>query len=578
MKIKFYAALIALLVSYVPVLSNAQVTVYLSIPNPATITRVSAGVPTFSIADANVLVSRYNVTGFTQLYPNHRFEFMQHVYALQCRDEAFAVALKNNWPAAFPYYELHGTPQNLAYYPNDWGYGNYGYLNYIGMPNAWDISKGDTGTVIGISDNYFDMANPDLQNYKVKRLTYNVPPNYSWDFGHGTTVAGIASGGTDNHYAYPGVGFNCRLDLVGIKSTDVLASMSDRNCAAVNASWGTNAGFDLGYIFNTTVYDQTNLQYAYENGTLTVAAAGNGQTGSPGFAGQYFTPASLDHVMSVTNVGWANARNGSTNYNVQGAHECYQGDSVNHCYQHNTRVDICAPAFDLGAIAADSADTSRHYLPLAGTGTSFAAPQVTGVAGLMHSVNSCLSPYQLEWILKSTANDSILGYPENLKYAGRLGAGGLRAGAAVAKADFHTFSCNDAATQTMFIQGLEFNTICAPGYSSNGVVPHLTPVITNGTAPFTARWVPIPGNEATLNDVKALQPTVTAATGGKLLYYHLTVYDSDPVAQKVADKIIRIQLDTAALSDFAMRDSYVDMLDEPNSQATVDARNWEIWH
>ncbi|MBK9354223.1 MAG: S8 family serine peptidase [Bacteroidetes bacterium] len=63
-------------------------------------------------------------------------------------------------------------------------------------------------------------------------------------------------------------------------------------------------------------------------------------------------------------------------------------------------------------------------------GTSFASPMVAGVAGLMLSVNPCLKPHEIESILKSTASN-IYSIPENVQYAGQLGAGRVDAFEAV---------------------------------------------------------------------------------------------------------------------------------------------------
>jgi hypothetical protein len=138
------------------------------------------------------------------------------------------------------------------------------------------------------------------------------------------------------------------------------------------------------------------------------------------------------------------------------------------------------------------------------------------------------------------------------------------------------YNVNTQGTQTFNIVGVELNTICRPGLASNGVLPQLTPVLENGTPPYTYQWEALTGNTATLNANNIAKPTITASTGTHLLFLYLTVRDNSTV-QKVASKRIKIQLQTNAVYDLSGRDSYVDMLNEPNTQATVDPREWNIW-
>jgi hypothetical protein len=60
------------------------------------------------------------------------------------------------------------------------------------------------------------------------------------------------------------------------------------------------------------------------------------------------------------------------------------------------------------------------------------------------------------------------------------------------------------------------------------------------------------------------------------MYYRVTVYDGSEV-QKVASRMIRIQLYDKDTADLASRDSYMDMLDEPNKMAVLYKRDWQIW-
>ena len=166
----------------------------------------------------------------------------------------------------------------------------------------------------------------------------------------------------------------------------------------VNVSWTSGC--------YTNSYAQAIVDEVFANGTVIVASAGNGST--CGGSSNLVYPAALNNVISVSSVG--------PNDN----HERYIGNPAS-THQHNTTVDICAPGYDVALTIAPG-----NYLT--GNGTSFAAPYVSGTIALMLAANSCLTPDDIEFILKETAvNLDDL----NPAYAGRLGAGRMDAGAAV---------------------------------------------------------------------------------------------------------------------------------------------------
>jgi len=159
-------------------------------------------------------------------------------------------------------------------------------------------------------------------------------------------------------------------------------------------------------------------------------------------------PAAYSNVFSVTSVGPSNN------------HERIIGNSAT-THQHNNTVDLSAPGYDVAISSA-----SGWYLT--NSGTSFAAPQVTGTIALMFAVNPCLSQANIEYILKASSFniDNI-----NPLYAGKLGAGRLDAAAAVLMAQ-NWSSISVTATSSVS---------CEP---NSGQIQ----LNVNGTAPFTAVW------------------------------------------------------------------------------------------
>lgn len=437
--------------------------------------------------------------------------------------------------------------------------------------------------IIGITDTYLDIAHPDLATKYVSAVPNVIDPHLT-DTGlsHGTHVAGLAAASTDTstgspfYGGYPGIGFQCKIDFSCLYNTSEMHKISTRPGRRVlNGSWITSYITTI-LALDSLLTEQQAYQEIYENGVFSCFAAGNSIVSAPY---QYAYPASLDYVFSVSGVNHVNT---TGTYNVKGMHEGILGDSMHVIGFHNPRVDLLAPYNDIGGLTyypLHSVPTWQHYTPNAGWGTSYASPLVAGTAALILSVDKCYTPYQLEYILKKSANADIFTLPENTKYAGRIGAGRLDAGMALAMVDSQNtnpfipfFGCNDSATTTFYIEGLDINTICAPGYSSNGAVPKLTPILRNGKPAYTYRWEYLPGNNVILSSLSAANPTITASTGNRKAMLRLTVYDGSPV-QKVATRKFAIQLSTANTYDLAVADSYMDMFNEPNLMDSLDRRD-----
>ena len=539
------------------------------------------------------------IYSFHPKFPGSHYQYLRNIYELTCANtsanDSAVRSLHASDPVNFQY--LREMPPIIplggTYTPDDYhgvsGADCSAQLDFINATTAWAITKGNPKITLGINDpSGFDLKNPDLAGQIVSVDSSNHP-----DF-HGTAVAGCAAAHTDNGIGIAGIGFNCTLSVDSRGGDDVSLSMSNSGLRVINNSWFY--GFYCTGTYQPGIFVEDELVYdeVYENGTSTCFAAGNGLSGDGHCASifDYAYPGTLDHIITVGPTGHQNSA--GTNVVVNSScppsgipwlwkycHEESPGNDIGQYgtlnYQANDRVDICAPAYDVVSTNYSPNDSSVHYTNGA-CGTSFASPIVTGALGLMLSANSCLSPYQLEYLLKTTAhNMDYIEYPVgsginlNQYYVGKMGAGALDAGAAVTAAS--TLNCNDTNTQTMYIEGIELNTICAPGYSSNGVNSTFSVVIDHGTPPYTYRWDIIPGNNTTLDDYSSATPSVTS---GNFAAYRLGVYDASPIP-KEASRLIVVGLTTDQTPKLVIRDSYMDMANEPNTQAEVDAYDWQIW-
>lgn len=375
------------------------------------------------------LITDYRITFIGKAFPASRSVALQNVVEIKCdcdvNDLYSAVASHNEY---FSRVEMTEAIEVLAD-PNDYSMAGSDYgLNLINAQAAWDITHGDSSIVIAITDAGYHYGHEDLYG------KYNyVGANSSTNYTHGTAVAITAAGGTNNGIGKSSIGYNSSLQLRAMDYNNVLEATYS-GAKIINMSWASGC-YD-------SYYYQTIIDEAYTNGSILVAAAGNG--GTCGGPSNLVYPAAYNHVIAVSSVG------------PYDNHERMMGDPAS-THQHNTSVDICAPGYDLLTSWAPGTYGAAN-------GSSFAAPLVSGTIALMLDVNPCLSFEQVEEILKSTAVniDAV-----NPNYIGQLGAGRLNAGAAVyAAARYGTFNLsgqNTVVCETM-AQGitLDVSGVLAP--------------------------------------------------------------------------------------------------------------------
>jgi serine protease len=328
------------------------------------------------------------------------------------------------------YAELKHTHQ-VQYTPNDPFKSNQYYITdstRMSLYKAWNVTKGDTNTVIGIVDTGSDWAHEDL-SANVKN-NYNDPINgidddfdgyidnfRGWDMfdndnnplgqnGHGTLCAGIAAAVTNNNKGISGVGFNCKFLPVKIANAqgnlgheyEGVVYAADHGCSVINCSWG-GAGA-------TSQYGHDIIKYAtYNRNALVIGAAGNNGNEKE------FYPASYDEVISVANVD-------DTDHKFTGS-------------TYNYKVDVSAPGTAMYTTFIGNGYGGNGVGGFA-TGTSFAAPAVAGVAGLVRSYFPTDDAATIAQRIKASA-DNIYGI--NFQYFDKLGTGRVNAHKALTQND-----------------------------------------------------------------------------------------------------------------------------------------------
>ena len=334
------------------------------------------------------------------------------------------------------YAQPHFLPK-ILYNPNDPLNTNQYYLNTIHAFEAWDICKGDSTVVIGITDTGVDIDHEDLTDdiFYNKNDSINgvdddndgFTDNFrGWDLGendnnpqvdnekHGIYVSGIAAATTDNSIGISGVGFNTKFLPVKISNQNDELTMAyegiiyaaEHGCSIINCSWGSTVKDQFG---------QDIVNYAtFNKNALIIAAAGNSNNED------LFYPASYKNVISVAgtdenDIKWTGSTSGS-NYGIY--------------------VDICAPAMYIY-----TTDNNNNYIQTY-WGTSFASPIVAGCAGIVKSFYPDYSALQIGELLKATA-DKIDSIPENSQYQNKLGSGRVNLFKALTDSIPHSINFSD---------------------------------------------------------------------------------------------------------------------------------------
>jgi hypothetical protein len=229
--------------------------------------------------------------------------------------------------------------------------------------------------------------------------------------GHGTAVAGVVAAMPDDPTAgVAGVAPGASILPLRAFGGDGRGQADDIAAAIV---YGATRGVDVlnlsfGRDQPVPVIEEA-IEYATEQGTVVVAAAGNELTDTPHYPSDY---------PEVVSVAWL-AEDG------QGLPEFNRS-------QYGIGVDIGAPGTNVFSTRFPRTHLSTEGGPpqsaLYGpnTGSSFSAPQVAGAAALLRSADSSLSPASIRSILTSTAADL-----EEENWDVRTGAGRLDARAAL---------------------------------------------------------------------------------------------------------------------------------------------------
>lgn len=303
-----------------------------------------------------------------------------------------------------------------AVFPNDPAYqqGEQYALDLINIQGAWRYTHGDPRVVVALIDTGIDFSHPELMDHiHPDARTFFLQSTPQDENGHGTLTAGIIAAATHNGLGAAGIASN--VQLLPIKVSPGVSRQLDEADQALAptynfqdpiryaASPDRNGTRVININFATSLDDPEErkaIEEATQSGVLIVAAAGN--TGQ----NRALFPAAYDCVVGV----------GAIDRNEQRATFSTYG----------LGVDVVAPGVSIyGADLLGEKGYDRDDYGAA-SGTSFAAPHVTGVAALVFSLRPDLTAWDVREILLRSAKD--LGAPGfDLEY----GYGLVDAGAAL---------------------------------------------------------------------------------------------------------------------------------------------------
>ena len=326
------------------------------------------------------------------------------------------------------------------YYPDSTSW--LWHLKKIMADYAWDITQGDSSVKIAILDTWFDINHPDLQNQMYCNFDpYDNMPFYSAGNknNHGTTVASFAAAQTDGGDGLASVGFNCKIIPYKGGAGDFL-QRAHHASLVMNADVLTSSAGNWICDREFNEFERIAVKEILDHGTVVVMPAGNGEYGIYGRSRCYNPETGTDQPWRPLHPYYDDRIIIVSGTNKNDFHQNAPDSSLSHFPE----VDICAPGYNvMGASSTVDANGNAVSWPYYGfyTGTSFSTPIVAGVCALIKSVNRCLTPEDVQDIIKQTA-DSI---KDEYLYPGLLGAGRVNAHKAVTLAqNYH--NQNDTIT------------------------------------------------------------------------------------------------------------------------------------
>jgi serine protease len=346
----------------------------------------------FKVGVSDTRINELNLRqGCSKLYKSPFTE----TYVLQIpKEETVAGMLKKYRQEPLVEYAQADYVCRAFYTPNDPLYSYQWNFQAINMEQAWDIeSGGNSNVVVAVLDTGVAYENYQ-EGSRWQRKTYKLAPDLAgttfvagWDFinndahpnddnAHGTHVTGTIAQTTNNNYGVAGIAF--KTSIMPVKILDSYGSGTDMTLAEgikYAADHGAQViSMSLGFAPTVTPNDiplvTDAVQYAYNKGVLLVASSGNDG------GAVVSLPAAYPQVIAVGAVNSANVRADYSQY----------GTALNLVAPGGDGVDRNGDGYIDGVLQQTFNPNTRNPTDFGFwffTGTSMAAPHVSGLAALL---------------------------------------------------------------------------------------------------------------------------------------------------------------------------------------------------
>ena len=298
--------------------------------------------------------------------------------------------------------------------PNDNLFSQQWNLNHTGQHNSnysgYDIDylqasiPTSSNIVVAVVDNGVDLSHSDinLNSFSWDSNTNSSPSVIRTYTGinayatyHGTNVAGIISGKTNNTIGVSGIAscaslmslsFDIEGSSISSNAAAAIRKAADQGADVINCSW--SVGTNYSFVNNAIQYAVTTGRNG--KGCVIVAAAGNYGQSSIVFPASH-TPER--HVISVGAISYNGKRKTTTS-----------PDGEDWGSNYGTNLDIVAP----GVLIPTTTNGGGWVNDF--NGTSAATAHVSGAAALILAQNPDLYYDEVGFILQKSANKSLPGY------------------------------------------------------------------------------------------------------------------------------------------------------------------------
>ncbi len=281
--------------------------------------------------------------------------------------------------------QIAGKPTQPPQHPQQitWG------IARVNAPEAWNNSTGKN-VKIAVLDTGISNSHPDLTvSGGINLIGKSKNNKWNDDNGHGTHVSGIIAA-RNNNIGVVGVAPDAQLYAVKVLDTYGSGYISD---IIEGIDWAVQNKMDVvSMSLGTRIYSQAfndTTANAYKAGILLVAAAGNSGDGNLS-TDDVLYPAKFDSVIAVSAIDYNNIA------------PVWSADG--------SEIELVAPGADIYSAWLDGSYVNK-------SGTSMAAPFVSGVVALVKSKNLSLTSREIRSVLAynaidlgTTGRDKIYGF------------------------------------------------------------------------------------------------------------------------------------------------------------------------